>query len=66
MQSHYYGKYYAKAQNLRRLLRKAYDEAFEKCDVIAMPTIPFLPNKLPKDGVSIKGMYVLCVVYVHT
>lgn len=54
MQSHYYGKYYAKAQNLRRSLRDAYDKALESCDVIAMPTIPFLATKIPKEGCSMK------------
>ncbi|XP_072027626.1 amidase-like isoform X3 [Amphiura filiformis] len=67
MQSHYYGKYYAKAQNLRRLLRDAYDQTFDKCDVIAMPTIPFLPTKLPKDGCSIKDyLGLLATVNLNT
>ena len=57
LQSHYYGKYYAKAQNLRRLLKDAYNEAFKTCDVIAMPTIPFLAAKHPKDGCSVKGIF---------
>ena len=57
MQSHYYGKYYAKAQNLRRSLRDAYDKALESCDVIAMPTIPFLATKIPKEGCSMKGWW---------
>lgn len=36
----YHGRYYAKAQNLRRPLRAAYDEALAKFDLLAMPTVP--------------------------
>ena len=41
MRENYHGRYYAKAQNLRRALRAAYDEALQACDVLAMPTMPF-------------------------
>ena len=34
------GKYYAMAQNLVPALRKAYDHALEKYDVLVMPTLP--------------------------
>ena len=33
MHRHYHGRYHSKAQNLRVLLRRAYDEALEKFDV---------------------------------
>ncbi len=36
----YYDAYYKKAQNLRGTIVKAFDEAFEKCDVILAPTVP--------------------------
>jgi hypothetical protein len=36
----YHGHYYAKAQNLRRELSNAYDEALGNVDVLAMPTTP--------------------------
>jgi len=36
----YGGYYHAKAQNLRRELRKAYDNALETVDVLALPTTP--------------------------
>ena len=36
----YYDAYYRKAQQVRTLLRRDFDEAFESCDVIATPTAP--------------------------
>jgi amidase len=40
MRREYYGRYYAKAQNIRRTLTAAYDEALKKYDILAMPTTP--------------------------
>lgn len=40
LRSEYGGYYHAKAQNLRRELRAAYDDALAECDVLAMPTTP--------------------------
>ncbi|WP_085833255.1 Asp-tRNA(Asn)/Glu-tRNA(Gln) amidotransferase subunit GatA [Clostridium merdae] len=36
----YYDAYYKKAQSLRGVLVKAFQSAFERCDVIAAPTVP--------------------------
>ena len=36
----YYDAYYRKAQQVRTLIRRDYDRAFESVDVIAMPTSP--------------------------
>ncbi len=36
----YYDAYYKKAQNLRGTIVKAFDKAFENCDVILAPTVP--------------------------
>ena len=36
----YYDAYYLKAQQVRTLLRQDYERAFERADVIAMPTSP--------------------------
>ena len=47
MHRNYHGRYHSKAQNLRGLLRRAYDEALEKFDVLAMPTIPFTATPIP-------------------
>ena len=40
LNTEYHGMFYAKAQNLRRLWRAAYDRAFESYDVLVMPTTP--------------------------
>ncbi len=42
----YYDAYYLKAQQVRTLLRRDYDDAFRAADVIAMPTSPTPPFKL--------------------
>jgi amidase len=47
MHLNYHGRYHSKAQNLRVLVRKAYDEALQKFDVLAMPTIPFTATPIP-------------------
>jgi aspartyl-tRNA(Asn)/glutamyl-tRNA(Gln) amidotransferase subunit A len=36
----YYDAYYLKAQQVRTLIRRDYDEAFARVDVVAMPTSP--------------------------
>ncbi len=46
MHRHYHGRYYSKAQNQRHLLEEGYDAILEDCDVIAMPTVPFVTPEL--------------------
>jgi amidase len=41
------GRYYAKAQNLRRRLRRAYDEALASCDILLLPTCVMKATPLP-------------------
>ena len=36
----YYDAYYLKAQQVRTLILRDYDQAFERVDVVAMPTSP--------------------------
>ena len=36
----YYDAYYLKAQQVRTLIRRDYDQAFARVDVVAMPTSP--------------------------
>lgn len=48
----YHGRFYAKAQNLRRDLRAAYDAVLGDYDVLAMPTIPFRATALPAPDAS--------------
>src|SRR5260370_16873191 len=47
MQDNYQGRYYAKAQNLARVLRAAYDEALNGVDLLLMPTLPLKATLLP-------------------
>jgi aspartyl-tRNA(Asn)/glutamyl-tRNA(Gln) amidotransferase subunit A len=42
----YYDAFYLKAQQVRTLLRRDYERAFEAADVIVMPTSPIPPFKL--------------------
>jgi amidase len=48
------GRTYAKAQNLRRKLRAAYDGLLQRCDVIAMPTLPFTAPLLPGHDATLE------------
>jgi amidase len=52
MQDHYHGRYYAKAQNLARALRGAYDSALQQADLLVMPTLPLKATPLPGPSAS--------------
>src|SRR6266704_3316926 len=47
MQDNYHGRYYAKAQNLARSLRAAYDAALQQADLLVMPTLPMKATPIP-------------------
>jgi amidase len=49
---YYHGRYYAKAQNLRRSLRQAYDNVLGSYDLMLMPTIPFRATPIPSANCS--------------
>lgn len=42
----YYDAYYLKAAKVRNLIRKEFEDAFKKVDIIASPTSPILPFKI--------------------
>jgi aspartyl-tRNA(Asn)/glutamyl-tRNA(Gln) amidotransferase subunit A len=42
----YYDAYYLKAQKVRTLIKKEFDEAFERYDALVTPTSPVVPFKL--------------------
>lgn len=46
---HHRGHYYAKAQNLARLLKETYNKALDEVDLLLMPTLPLKATKLPED-----------------
>ena len=49
MGDRYHGRMYAKAQNLRRVLRTSYDRILEQVDVLALPTTPMKAHKHEPD-----------------
>jgi amidase len=53
MQKQYRGHFYAKAQNLARNLRAAYDDALRKFDLLIMPTTPMKATPLPPPDAPI-------------
>lgn len=52
LKRYYHGRYYSKAQNLRRVLRQAYDQVLKDYDLLAMPTIPFPATPIPAPDCS--------------
>jgi amidase len=53
MVKHHRGHYYAKAQNLVRRLRAAYDAVLARYDLLLMPTLPLTASKLPDENAPI-------------
>ena len=53
MVTRYRGHYYAKAQNLARRLRRAYDEALARYDLLLMTTLPMTATRLPEADAPI-------------
>jgi len=54
MVTRYRGHYYAKAQNLVRRLRRAYDEVLARYDLLLMPTLPMVATPLPEANASVE------------
>jgi amidase len=52
--THYRGRYYAKAQNLARRMKLAYEAAFESYDLLLCPTLPCVATKLPEKGAPLE------------
>jgi amidase len=52
MNRYYHNRYYAKAQNLRPLLRRAYDDVLGQYDLLLMPTTPMKAQPLPPADCS--------------
>jgi amidase len=52
----HYGRYFAKAQALRGAVRDAYTKAFGRCDLLAMPTIPFPAMPMPPAQATLAEM----------
>jgi aspartyl-tRNA(Asn)/glutamyl-tRNA(Gln) amidotransferase subunit A len=53
----YYDAYYLKAQQVRTLIRRDYEQVFERVDVVAMPTSPVPPFKIGERSADPMQMY---------
>ena len=57
LSSGYYDAYYAKAQKVRSLLKRDFQNAFEKCDAILTPTAPTTAFKIGEKSDDPLAMY---------
>jgi aspartyl-tRNA(Asn)/glutamyl-tRNA(Gln) amidotransferase subunit A len=53
----YYDAYYLRAQKVRRLIARDFEDAFRKCDIIAGPTSPTTAFKLGERAADPVQMY---------
>ena len=67
LSSGYYDAYYKKAQQVRTLVMKEFNKAFEKYDVIVTPTSPTTAFKLGEKSTNPMEMYLadICTVSVN-
>ncbi|HEX4124990.1 MAG TPA: Asp-tRNA(Asn)/Glu-tRNA(Gln) amidotransferase subunit GatA [Tepidisphaeraceae bacterium] len=65
LSSGYYDAYYVKALKMRTLIKRDFDKAFEKCDVILCPTSPTAAFKAGEKTGDPLQMY-LCDVFTVT
>jgi aspartyl-tRNA(Asn)/glutamyl-tRNA(Gln) amidotransferase subunit A len=65
LSSGYYDAYYLRALKVRTLIKRDFDEAFTKCDVIACPTSPTPAFKAGEKSGDPLAMY-LCDVFTVT
>lgn len=61
----YYDAYYKKAMQVRTLLKKDFEEAFKKVDVMITPASPTLPWKLGAKANDPLAMYLSDIFTVH-
>jgi aspartyl-tRNA(Asn)/glutamyl-tRNA(Gln) amidotransferase subunit A len=65
LSSGYYDAYYVRAQKIRTLIKRDFDEAFKSCDAILSPTSPIPAFKLGEKTGDPLQMY-LCDVFTVT
>jgi aspartyl-tRNA(Asn)/glutamyl-tRNA(Gln) amidotransferase subunit A len=53
----YYDAYYLTAQRARTRIRREYHDAFQRCDVLLMPTTPTLPFRVGEKTADPLAMY---------
>lgn len=63
----YYEAWYLKAQKVRTLIRREFDQAFEKCDALVTPTSPTVPFKIGEKIEDPLQMYLsdICTIPVN-
>jgi aspartyl-tRNA(Asn)/glutamyl-tRNA(Gln) amidotransferase subunit A len=63
----YYDAYYLKAQKVRTLIRREFDQVFEKLDVLVTPTSPSVPFKIGEKVDDPLQMYLsdVCTIPVN-
>lgn len=66
LSSGYYDAYYNKASQIRELIRRDYEQAFAKCDLIAGPTAPTTAFKLGEKTSNPMEMYLSDVYTMST
>jgi len=59
LSSGYYDAYYVRAQKVRTLMKQDFDEAFERCDVIACPPVSCPPFELGAKTQDPVAMYLM-------
>jgi aspartyl-tRNA(Asn)/glutamyl-tRNA(Gln) amidotransferase subunit A len=52
----YHGTYYRRALKAKQIIKKEFENAFERCDVIISPVVPRLPHKIG-EKISLEDMY---------
>ena len=57
LSSGYYDAYYRRAQQVRTLIRRDFEQAFEACDVVATPTAPTPPFRIGEKTADPLQMY---------
>ena len=60
----YYDAYYLKAQQVRTLIRRDFEQAFEQVDVLVAPTVPGVPFKFGEKVDDPLQMYLVDVLTV--
>src|SRR3989338_57302 len=55
-QAEFAGKYYRRALKAKKIIEEEFEKAFEKYDVLIMPTVPKLPHRIA-DKLSFFDMY---------
>ncbi len=62
----YYDAFYLKAAKVRALMKKEFEDVFEKCDALITPTSPILPFKIGEKADDPLAMYMADILTTPT